>query len=145
MLRVTGRKKGLFVVAPKNCYKTFWVERDDKLIEEIIFKASEFYRNCLLPEIVDSRKRRRMDLRNMKQEASTSTMSQKRKSSVVRKKTEITVKQIKLVDHHPPMRPFTQTPCHQPIKPSIHASSHPPIKLSIHASSHPTIHPHIHL
>ena len=63
-LRVTGRKYCLFVIFTLKNLKIIKIERDDIFIDNMIFKAAQFYRDCILPEIVDSRKKRHMKIRD---------------------------------------------------------------------------------
>lgn len=65
-LRVTNRQYCLFTIATLNSIKTFRVERNEILIKEILSKAVKFYNECILPELLDSRRYRRMPIRESK-------------------------------------------------------------------------------
>ena len=63
-LRVTARDYCLFVISTFKGIKIMKIFRNEAFIQNMIYKACDFYFDCLVPEIVDSRRKRRMPIRD---------------------------------------------------------------------------------
>lgn len=62
-LSVTKRQYCLFVIFTLVGIKTMVIEKNDEFIEAMIIKIADFYYDCLIPEIIDSRRKRRLPIR----------------------------------------------------------------------------------